>query len=401
MIGSPQATVVVVGASLAALRTVESLRSTGHSGEIIVFGDEPHAPYDRPPLSKAALKDPRGSDHELAQSLALPRREDAQAQWHFGSPVVRADLTGRQIHLADHTSHSFDLVIAATGLRPRTLNLPGPQVGRHTVRTVEDARTLAVSLVPGARLVIIGASFIGCEIASIAGEMGTHVAVVDPCAVPMGRVLGAELGGAIRRSHEARGVDFHLGRTPVEFNGDDRITGVVLDDGTRLSADVVVEAVGCRPETAWLDGNGLDLTDGILTDNRLVADGSDRLLAVGDVARFPNPFIDNVPRRVEHWAIAGDTGRQAAATIAGQAPEFAPVPSFWSDQLDTRIQGFGAPALADEIRIVHGNLSENQPRAVAEYRREGRLIGVVGIGLRKELALARARLVAARSTTNA
>ncbi|GAA4491370.1 hypothetical protein GCM10023094_55730 [Rhodococcus olei] len=207
------------------------------------------------------------------------------------------------------------------------------------------------------------------------------------------RVVGAEVGAALRARHEADGVEFHLSKLPVRFEGTDRVTGVVLDDGTELPVDVVVEAVGCSPSVEWLAGNGLDLTDGVLCANTMRVIGADNAVAVGDVARFPNPLFDSIPRRIEHWTMAGDTADRAAGTLLGKLPDhrpFTPLPSFWSDQLGMRIQGFGAPALADEYTLVSGSLDGDF--AVAGYR-EGTLIAVFGIGRRRDVSKLRQELL--------
>ncbi|WP_162795193.1 FAD-dependent oxidoreductase, partial [Nonomuraea lactucae] len=203
--------------------------------------------------------------------------------------------------------------------------------GRHTVRAIADARGLRDELTrPGVRVVVIGAGFIGCEVAATAAGLGVaEVTVVDPEPLPMLRPLGEVLAGALRRRHEDRGVRFALGRGVARFEGGDggRVIAVVLDDGTVLPADVVVEAVGSVANTEWLAGNGLDLSNGVLTDGLLRAGGLPHVVAVGDVARFPNARYDGVPRRVEHWSIPGDTARRAARTLAAHLAGRAPDPT--------------------------------------------------------------------------
>jgi len=260
---------------------------------------------------------------------------------------------------------------------------------------------------PGVRVVVVGAGFIGCEVAATAVGLGCHVDVVAPEEVPMQRPLGAEVGAAMLRRHEAHGVRMHLGRLPAHLDPSPsdpgRVGAVVLDDGTRLDADVVVEALGCVPNTEWLVPTGLDVSDGVRTDGWLRAtdpEGHPRpdVVAVGDVARFPNALFDDVPRRVEHWSIPTDTARRAApALVAGltgrdldPAP-FAPVPSFWSDQYGLRVQSFGALGIADTVKLIEGDLDGE---FVAGYERDGVLVGVVGIGLMKHLLEYRAEIAA-------
>lgn len=397
--------IVVVGASLGGLRSAEAVRGAGFTGEVIVVGDEPHLPYNRPPLSKEALKD--GVD--VAALEFRRRRQVDDVTWRLGVPAAEASLDAREVVLADGTVLHYDGLVVATGLRVRRLTLPAPEGGRHALRTIEDARALRDDLRPDARVVVLGAGFIGCEVAATARALGCTVDVVAPEAAPMQRPLGQEVGGALRRRHEERGVRFHLGRLPVRLDPADgagpatgaRVGAVVLDDGTRLDADVVVEALGCVPNTEWLAGTGLDLGDGVLVDHRLRAvtvEGVARpdVVAVGDVARFPNALVDDVPRRVEHWGIPTDTARTAGPTLvaalsgaAVDATPFAPIPSFWSDQYDLRLQSFGSLGVADEVKVLEGDLDGE---FVAGYLRGGALVGVAGVGMMSSLMRYRGEL---------
>lgn len=377
------ATVVVAGASMAGLRAAEQLRAAGWDGPVTLIGDEPHMPYNRPPLSKEVL-----AGRAPFESLAFrPRASVADVRWRLGTKVVAADLGRRVVTLDDGEALAYRGLVVATGMRPRRLRCPGPVTGRHTVRTLADAQGLREALTrPGARVVIVGAGFIGCEVAATAVALGAaEVTVVDPLPLPMVGPLGDQLAKALLRRHEQRGVRFALGTGVTGFDGDDRVTGVVLADGTVLAADVVVECVGSLANTEWLDGNGLDLTDGVLTDAHLRAGGRPDVVAVGDVARFPNARYDGVPRRVEHWSIPTDTAKHAARVLAahlagGDAglPRFAPLPTFWSDQHDFRLQSFGAPALGkDDVRVLDGDPDGD---VVAGYHTGGRLVGVVALG---------------------
>ncbi|MFD4507946.1 NAD(P)/FAD-dependent oxidoreductase [Streptomyces sp. NPDC058457] len=372
------ARIVVAGASMAGLRAAEQLRATGWSGAITLVGDEPHMPYNRPPLSKEVL-----AGRAPFESLAFrPRASVSDVEWRLGRTVVAAELDERTVRLDDGTELAYDGLVVATGMRPRRLNCPGPRAGRHTVRTLDDAQGLREALTrPGARVVVVGAGFIGCEVAATAVGLGVaEVTVVDPLPLPMVGPLGELLGRALLKRHEERGVRFVLGAGVAGFTGEDRVTGVVLGDGSVLPADVVVESVGSVANTEWLDGNGLDLTDGVLTDPCLRAGGRPDVVAVGDVARFPNARYDGVPRRVEHWCIPTDTAKHAAKTlVADGAPvPFAPLPSFWSDQHDFRLQSFGAPVLGKEdVRVLDG---DPEGDVLVGYHHDGRLVGVVALG---------------------
>ncbi|WP_329303522.1 FAD-dependent oxidoreductase [Streptomyces sp. NBC_00659] len=377
------ARVVVAGASMGGLRAAEQLRAAGWTGEVTVVGDEPHMPYNRPPLSKEVL-----AGKASFESLAFtPKAAAADVAWRLGTRITTARLDERVVELADGERLSYDGLVVATGMRPRRLRCPGPLVGRHTVRTLADAQVLRDALIrPGARVVVVGAGFIGCEVAATAVGLGAaEVTVVDPLPLPMAGPLGDLLGGALLKRHEERGVRFALGTGVAGFQGDQRVTGVVLGDGTVLAADVVVESVGSVANTEWLDGNGLDLSDGVLTDEHLRVGGRPEVVAVGDVARFPNARYDGVPRRVEHWSIPTDTAKHAAKVLAAhldgteaELKPFAPLPTFWSDQHDFRLQSFGSPLLGkDDVRILEGDPDGD---VVVGYHTGDLLVGVVALG---------------------
>jgi NADPH-dependent 2,4-dienoyl-CoA reductase/sulfur reductase-like enzyme len=371
--------IVVAGASLGGLRAAEQLRAAGWTGGITVIGDEPHRPYNRPPLSKEVL-----AGKASFSSLAFtPKVSVTDVEWRLGTRITTARLAERTVTLGDGSVLPYDGLVVATGMRPRRLRCPGPVAGRHTLRTIDDARALRDELTrPGVRVVVVGAGFIGCEVAATAVGLGAaEVTVVDPMPLPMAAPLGQLLARVLRARHEERGVSFALGSGVTRFEGGDRVTGVVLGDGSVLPADVVVESVGSVANTEWLEGNGLDLGDGVLTDEHLRVGGRPEVVAVGDVARFPNARYDRVPRRVEHWSVPADSAKHAAKVLvggdAGLAP-FAPLPTFWSDQHDFRLQSFGAPVLGlGDVRVLDGDPSGDM---LVGYHRHGQLVGVVALG---------------------
>ncbi|MFY7863041.1 MAG: NAD(P)/FAD-dependent oxidoreductase [Rhodoluna sp.] len=394
--------VVIVGASMGGLRAAEALRRFGYLGPITAIGDEPYSPYNRPPLSKEVLANE--VSHEAVAFAQRPATADVN--WVLGTRAESADLEHRTVTDSNGQVHPYSALIIATGLRPKRLQVSNSELaGRHAVRTLDDAIALRAALVPGARVVILGAGFIGCEVAATARKLGCDVTVVAPGVHPIVRPLGVELARELQRRHEAEGVRFKMKTAVTDLLGEGKVVGVLLDSGEELACDVFVEAIGSDTNTEWLEGSGLDLSDGVLTDNAMRAlrvDGSacDEVFAIGDVARFANPMFDDVARRVEHWNIPTDTAKRVGQVLAAQLnaaenwPEvldetFAPVPSFWSDQFEMHILAFGLLALADEVKLIHGEIEGD---CVFGYYREGQMVGVCGIGMRSTVQGYRAQV---------
>jgi NADPH-dependent 2,4-dienoyl-CoA reductase/sulfur reductase-like enzyme len=394
--------VVIVGASMGGLRAAEALRRFGYLGPITAIGDEPYSPYNRPPLSKEVLAN--AVSHEAVAFAQRPATADVN--WVLGTRAESADLEHRTVTDSNGQVHPYSALIIATGLRPKRLQVSNSELtGRHAVRTLDDAIALRAALEPGARVVILGAGFIGCEVAATARKLGCDVTVVAPGVHPIVRPLGVELARELQRRHEAEGVRFKMKTAITDLLGEGKVTGVLLDSGEELACDVFVEAIGSDTNTEWLEGSGLDLSDGVLTDNAMRAlrvDGStcDDVFAIGDVARFVNPMFDDVARRVEHWNIPTDTAKRVGQVLASQlnAAEnwpavleetFAPVPSFWSDQFEMHILAFGLLALADEVKLIHGEIESD---CVFGYYRESQMVGVCGIGMRSTVQGYRAQV---------
>jgi NADPH-dependent 2,4-dienoyl-CoA reductase/sulfur reductase-like enzyme len=394
--------VVIVGASMGGLRAAEALRRFGYLGPITAIGDEPYSPYNRPPLSKEVLANE--VSHEAVAFAQRPATADVN--WVLGTRAESADLDHRTVTDSNGQVHPYSALIIATGLRPKRLQVSNSELaGRHAVRTLDDAIALRAALEPGARVVILGAGFIGCEVAATARKLGCDVTVVAPGVHPIVRPLGVELARELQRRHEAEGVRFKMKTAITDLLGEGTVAGVLLDSGEELACDVFVEAIGSDTNTEWLEGTGLDLSDGLLTDNAMRAlrvDGStcDDVFAIGDVARFANPMFDDVARRVEHWNIPTDTAKRVGQVLAAQLnaaenwPEvldevFAPVPSFWSDQFEMHILAFGLLALADEVKLMHGEIEGD---CVFGYYREGQMVGVCGIGMRSTVQGYRAQV---------
>ncbi|MGY1774157.1 NAD(P)/FAD-dependent oxidoreductase [Blastococcus sp. SYSU D00813] len=382
--------IVVVGASLGGVRTVQGLRRRGSEAEIVLVGDEPGAPdgvaADRPPLSKGFLADPAVEARPLvgAEELAglgvrlVPGR------------ATDLDLAGRRIGLHGGDELAFDALIVATGSTPRALPGVEPLPGVLPLRSAADAAGIRAACVPGARVVVVGGGFIGAEVAWTLHGLGLAVTVVEPLPTLMVRGLGPEVGGAFTRRHAAAGIDLRMGAAVAGLEGADRVTGVRLLDGTLLPADVVVLGLGTSPETGWLAESGLDLRDGVVCDEHLAAVGAEGVYAVGDVVRWRSArYGEDV--RVEHWTNAVETAGVVAAELTGTPTVHDPVPYVWTDQLGGKLQVFGRVRPQDELRVVHGDLDD---AFVAVTGGEGRLQAVVGFGAVKQLLPYRKLLLA-------
>ncbi|MGW0480570.1 NAD(P)/FAD-dependent oxidoreductase [Nonomuraea sp. NPDC003214] len=364
-------TITVVGASLAGLRAVQTLRSAGFAGEIVVVGAERHLPYNRPPLSKSML---RGDDE-----ITLPGAEELGERWLRGRNAVRLDTAGRLVTLDDGTQVRYDGLVIATGARPRPL--PGALAGVHTLRTVEDALALRAELAAGHRhVVVVGGGFIGGEVASTARSLGLAVTLVDAAPYPMSGVLGDLASRWLAGHHRSNGVDLVPGRRVTGLEGTGRVSGVRLDDGRTLPADLVIAATGVVPDTGWLRGSGLTLDDGVVCDAALFATGADGVVAAGDVARWPHARYGGASVRVEHWANANEQGAAAALNLlAGRedATPYAGLPAFATHVHGVRVQTAGLPHLADEARVAAGDPEDG--RFAVAFARAGTLVGVVGV----------------------
>jgi NADPH-dependent 2,4-dienoyl-CoA reductase/sulfur reductase-like enzyme len=380
--------VLIVGASLAGLRAAESLRRLGYEGALTLVGDEPHLPYDRPPLSKQLL----AGDWDLTRIELRSAEELAEREIELrtGVAATHLDTAARRVDLDDGTSLDYDALVIATGARPRTLPGSSDLEGVYTLRTIEDSLALRSELSGGARLVVVGAGFIGGEVAATARRRGAEVTIVEALPVPLERVLGEEMGNVCANLHRAHGVDLRLGVGVEGFEGGSRVEAVKLGDGTSVEADAVVVGVGVQPNTEWLSDSGLTLDDGVLCDETLRA--ADGVYAIGDVARWPHALFDEVVR-LEHWTNAAESAHGAAENILaepGEAQPFGAVPYFWSDQYDAKIQLLGEGAGADEVRVVQGSVEDFQ--FVALYRRGVRLLGAFTISLARSFVLYRALL---------
>jgi NADPH-dependent 2,4-dienoyl-CoA reductase/sulfur reductase-like enzyme len=377
---------VVVGASLAGLRAVEAARKDGFEGTITLIGAEPHLPYDRPPLSKAYLEE--GADPEAGVPLQFRTeqvlREDLGVDLRLGTPASGLDTLARTVQVGDDAI-PYDALVIATGADARWLPAFDGFSGVHVLRTVDDADAIRAALLAGARTVVVGAGFIGSEIASSARSLGADVTVVEALPTPLVRAIGEQMGATIAQLHHLNGTALLCGVTVTGVEGaDGRVQKVHLSDGRTLDADLVVVGAGSVPAVQWLAGSGLVLDNGVVCDEFLFT-GIEGVYAAGDVARWPNPQFGGGLTRLEHWTSAAEQGAVAAHNaLHPEAPRsYRTVPYFWSDWYGSRIQFVGITD-ADAITVVEGDLAEDG-RLLAFYCRDGKLVGALTVNRPTEI----------------
>ena len=365
----------IVGASLAGIRAAEALRRREFDGRIVLIGDEPHHPYDRPPLSKQVL----AGEWEVDRlALTKPEKfEDLDLDLRLGVRATSFDLASRTLS-TDTGDDIVDGLVIATGARCRTLPGTEEMSGVHVLRSLDDALALRADLDAGPdRVVVVGAGFIGAEVAATCRGRGHAVTMVEPLPTPLGRVLGDDIGGVMAEVHVEHGVDLRTGVGVDRLEADaGRVARVVLTDGTVLESDLVVIGIGVLPNTEWLEGSGLTLDNGVVCDATMLA--APGVTAAGDVARWPNQRFDEL-MRVEHWDNAIEQGVHAAERLLvddDAAVPFEPVPWFWSDQYDRKIQLAGRIRPGDDTHLATGSLEER--RFAQLFGRDGRLVGVLG-----------------------
>jgi NADPH-dependent 2,4-dienoyl-CoA reductase/sulfur reductase-like enzyme len=360
-------TVAVVGASLAGLSTARALRSQGFDGRIVVIGEELHRPYDRPPLSKGFLA---GTVAEADLSLEAADEELA-VDWRLGTAATRLEPVTRRLQLGDGSALTVDGVVIATGARPLRLApaAAGPTTGVHVLRTLEDATGLRAELRPGVRLVVVGAGFIGAEVASTARTLGLDVTVVEAARTPLAVPLGQEMGSVLAGLHVDHGVVLRTGVGVTGLLGSDRVTGVQLADGSVVPADVVVVGVGVRPNVEWLHGSGLAMAGGLSCD-AYGATALPEVVGVGDCAAWREPDASG-HARLEHWTAARERAVVAAATLlsGGSERRRTRPPYFWSDQYGRTIQLAGSTAFSDRVEVIEGSVADRDFLALY-YRRD-------------------------------
>jgi len=367
-------TLAIVGASLAGLSAARAARAQGYAGRLVIIGDEPHRPYDRPPLSKEFLLGTVAAEDLLLESPD----DDLQAEWLLGSDAVFLDSDSRTVLLRNGESVQADGIVIATGARARSLPALAGLSNVFTLRTIDDAQRLAPELVEGSRIVVIGAGFVGAEVASSALSRGMEVTMIDTAEVPFALQLGTEMGGVIAGLHLEKGVDLISSATIEDFySSEGNVTGLRLSNGRYVGADVVVVGIGAQANIEWLVGSGLKVDGGVVCDamGRTNVPG---IVAVGDCAAW---FDDaaGTHRRIEHWTGAFERPALAVAALLDEDTPQRPVkaPYFWSDQHGVKMQFAGYSGGHDRMEIEAGDPSEHSLLAV--YYRGDEAVAVLGL----------------------
>lgn len=381
-------TIVIVGASIAGQRAAESLRKLGFEGRVVLVGDEPHRPYDRPPLSKKAM---RGL---VAEEKLFFRPDDYyeknQIELRLGARATRLDPRERRIELASGESIAYDKLLITTGASPRRLSCEGAGLaGIHYLRTLDDARAIRAELAPGKRLAVIGGGVVGMEVAASCREEGVEVVVIEPADVPLLRAFGRDVGELYARIHRERGVDVRCGVGVEAFRGAGRVEALRTTAGEEIPCDFVVVGIGVDPNVGWLEGSGVAIERGVLVDDHARTNVPD-VYAAGDVAHFHHPRLG---RRVSVESVenAQTQSGTAVANMLGRDEVHGPVGWFWSDQYELKLQSVGASNDYDRV-VYRGSLEK--PAFAAFLLRGDVVTGVVGVNRMKEIAAAK-KLVSA------
>jgi NADPH-dependent 2,4-dienoyl-CoA reductase/sulfur reductase-like enzyme len=374
--------IVIVGGGLAASRTAEQLRRAEYAGTITLVSDEEHLPYDRPPLSKEVLR--AETDDVLLKPAEFYEEKDITVR--LGSGATSLDTGAQTVTLASGEVISYDELVIATGLVPKRIPSFPDLEGVRVLRTLGESLALREHAGSARHAVVIGAGFIGCEVAASLRKLGVDVVLVEPQPTPLASVLGEQIGELVARLHRAEGVDVRCGVGVSELKGSGHVEGVVLSDGTELDADIVVVGVGSRPSTDWLDGSGVEVDNGVVCD---VAGrtSAPNVWAVGDVASWRDAQGHQV--RVEHWSNVAEQARVIVPAMLGtEATAAVVVPYFWSDQYDVKIQCLGEPEADDVVHIV----ADDGRKFLAYYERDGVVVGVVGGGMPGKVMKARGKI---------
>jgi 3-phenylpropionate/trans-cinnamate dioxygenase ferredoxin reductase component len=376
--------IVIAGGGLAAARTAEQLRRSEYTGPITIVSDEDHLPYDRPPLSKEVL---RAETDDVTLKPAEFYSEN-NITMLLGKGARSVDTDTKTLALADGSSIGYDELIIATGLVPKRIPSFPDLPGIHVLRSFDESLKLRSEADSAGKAVVVGAGFIGCEVAASLRKLGVDVVLVEPQPTPLASVLGEQIGALVTRLHQAEGVDVRCGIGVAEVLGAEKVEKVKLSDGAELDADIVVVGIGSTPATGWLDGSGIEVDNGVVCDE-VGRTATPHVWAIGDVASWRHPVGHQV--RVEHWSNVADQARALVPAMLGlDAPPAATVPYFWSDQYDVKIQCLGEPEATDTVHIVE----DDGRKFLAFYERDGVVAGVVGGGMPGKVMKVRSKIAA-------
>lgn len=364
--------IVIVGASLAATSAIDTLRGADFAGEIVLIGAERHLPYDRPPLSKDGLRAPIAIESVWLREPGW--YEECGVTIRLGHAATDLDIAHRCVRLADGSEVAYDGLIIATGSTAHSHTSEHD----HVLRTIEDSWELHDALATAENVAILGAGFIGLEVASAARSAGRSVSVVELGLAPLSRVLGDEAGAWLDDLHRSHGVDLLYGQVLSDLVVDDGIR-MEFASGRSIRADVLVSSVGARPSTGWLRRSGITLSDGVVCDSALQT-GAPDVVAAGDVARWHHPLFDE-SMRIEQWANAVEQGRHAALTLLGHVEPYAEIPFMWTDQFDSRLRFLGRANGADQMHV-----DDRGDAVVVIFGRQGITTGVMSINAPKDIA---------------
>jgi 3-phenylpropionate/trans-cinnamate dioxygenase ferredoxin reductase subunit len=376
--------IVIVGGGLAAARTAEQLRRAEYTGPLTIVSDEVHLPYDRPPLSKEVLRS------EVDDTVLKPREwyDENDITLRLGSAATGIDTAAQTVTLADGSVLGYDELVIATGLVPRRIPSFPDLEGIRVLRSFDESMALRTHASAAKHAVVVGAGFIGCEVAASMRGLGVDVVLVEPQPQPLASVLGEQIGELVARLHRNEGVDVRLGVGVTEVRGEGHVDTVVLTDGTELTADLVVVGIGSHPATEWLDGSGIEVDNGVICDDA-GRTSAPNVWALGDVASWRDPMGHQA--RVEHWSNVTDQARVVVPAMLGKdVPTNVVVPYFWSDQYDVKIQCLGEPHATDVVHLVE----DDGRKFLAYYERDGVLVGVVGGGLPGKVMKVRGKIAA-------
>ena len=372
-------TFVIIGASLTGGTAAATLRQDGFDGDVILIGEEPHPPYERPPLSKQYLRGEVPFDKAMVRPAGF--YEEHRIDARFGVAATRVNPAERKVDVTTGGSVHYDKLLIATGVRNRRPPIPGLDLPNiFSLRTVDDADVIRTQIAPGRRAAVVGMGFIGCEVAASLRQKGVDVVCIDPSPAPLFRVLGEQVGHVMSAVHHEHGVGTFFNDRVTRFEGEGRVERVVTKSGRRIDCDLAVVGVGVEPVVDFATSSGLAISNGILVDEYCETNVAG-IYAAGDVANHYHPVFER-RMRVEHWQNAMQQGAAAARSMLGKRQPYDPVHWFWSDQYDVNLQYAGSHQASEQL-VVRGDLEARN--FIAFYLNQGCIDAVVALNRGKDV----------------